>query len=189
MSDYQLLINGQMVDGATTMAVVNPATEETLADCPRADEGQLNEAVAAAKAAFESWSKTTIDERKAVISQIADVIEANGAELAQLLTQEQGKPLADATGEVYGTAAFFRYFTALDLPIEVLEDSENRKVEAHRKPLGVIGAIVPWNFPMILMAFKVPPALIAGNTVVLKPEIGDIMARPMPKWRVLKLHV
>ena len=170
MSDYQLLINGQMVDGATTMAVVNPATEETLADCPRADEGQLNEAVAAAKTAFESWSKTTIDERKAVISQIADVIEANGAELAQLLTQEQGKPLADATGEVYGTAAFFRYFTALDLPIEVLEDSENRKVEAHRKPLGVIGAIVPWNFPMILMAFKVPPALIAGNTVVLKPS-------------------
>ena len=124
MSDYQLLINGQMVDGATTMAVVNPATEETLADCPRADEGQLNQAVAAAKAAFASWSKTTIDERKAVISQIADVIEANGTELAQLLTQEQGKPLADATGEVYGTAAFFRYFTALDLPIEVLEDSE-----------------------------------------------------------------
>jgi acyl-CoA reductase-like NAD-dependent aldehyde dehydrogenase len=170
LSDYQLLINGQMVDGATTMDVVNPANEEILAVCPRADEGQLNEAVAAAKAAFESWSKTTIDERKAVISQIADVIEANGAELAQLLTQEQGKPLADATGEVYGTAAFFRYFTGLDLPIEVLEDSENRKVEAHRKPLGVIGAIVPWNFPMILMAFKVPPALIAGNTVVLKPS-------------------
>ena len=67
MSDYQLLINGQMVDGATTMAVVNPATEETLADCPRADEGQLNEAVAAAKAAFESWSKTTIDERLSLI--------------------------------------------------------------------------------------------------------------------------
>ena len=170
MSVYKLLINGQMVDGATTMDVVNPANEETLAVCPRADEGQLNEAVAAAKAAFVSWSQTNIDERKAVISQIADVIEANGAELAQLLTQEQGKPLADATGEVYGTAAFFRYFTSLDLPIEVLEDSKTRKVEAHRKPLGVIGAIVPWNFPMILMAFKVPPALIAGNTVVLKPS-------------------
>ena len=67
MSDYQLLINGQMVDGAMTMAVVNPATEETLADCPRANEGQLNEAVAAAKAAFVSWSKTSMDERKAVV--------------------------------------------------------------------------------------------------------------------------
>ena len=66
-------------------------------------------------------------------------------------------------------AAFFRYFTSLDLPMKVIEDSDGRKVEAHRRPLGVIGAIMPWNFPLILMAFKVPAALLAGNTVVLKP--------------------
>lgn len=169
MSAYKLLINGEMVDGDLTMDVVNPATEEKLADCPRASETQLNAAVAAAKAAFPAWSKTTIDERKAVVLKIADVVEANAAELAQLLTKEQGKPLEDATTEVYGMAAFCRYFTSLDLPVEVLEDSEGRRVEVHRNPLGVVGAIVPWNFPLILMAFKLPPALIAGNTLVIKP--------------------
>jgi len=169
MSAYKLLINGEMVDGDLTMDVVNPATEEKLADCPRASESQLNAAVAAAKAAFPAWSKTGIDERKAVVLKIADVVEANAAELAQLLTKEQGKPLEDATTEVYGMAAFCRYFTSLDLPVEVLEDSEGRRVEVHRNPLGVVGAIVPWNFPLILMAFKLPPALIAGNTLVIKP--------------------
>ncbi len=169
MSEYKLLINGKMVDGAKSSPVLNPATEEPVALCPRASEAQLNEAVAAAKAAFPGWAATPIAERKKALNAIADAIEANGAELARLLTQEQGKPIGDATGEVYGTAAFFRYFTMLDLPVKVIEDSDGKKVEAHRRPLGVIGAIVPWNFPMILMAFKLPPALLTGNTVVLKP--------------------
>ena len=169
MSDYKLLIGGKLVAGDQTMDVINPATEEVLAKAPRASLAQLNQAVAAAKAAFPAWAKTPIAERKKALNAIADVIEANGQELARLLTQEQGKPLADATGEVYGTAVFFRYFTALDLPVKVIDDSEGRKVELHRKPLGVIGAIVPWNFPMILMSFKLPPALLAGNTIVLKP--------------------
>ncbi|PKP78951.1 MAG: aldehyde dehydrogenase [Alphaproteobacteria bacterium HGW-Alphaproteobacteria-3] len=169
MSEYKLLINGNLVAGARVSDVLNPATEEPVASCPRASEDQLNEAVAAAKAAFPAWSATPIAERKKALNAIADVIEANAQDLARLLTQEQGKPIGDATGEIYGTAAFFRYFTMLDLPVKVIEDSEGKKVEAHRRPLGVIGAIVPWNFPMILMAFKLPPALLAGNTVVLKP--------------------
>ena len=141
MSEYKLLINGKLVDGAKSSPVLNPATEETVAACPRASETQLNEAVSAAKAAFPSWSATPIAERKKVLSAIADAIEANASELARLLTQEQGKPIGDATGEVYGTAAFFRYFTMLDLPVKIIEDSEGKKVEAHRRPLGVIGAI------------------------------------------------
>lgn len=169
MGSYKLLINGEMVDGDLSMDVLNPANEEKIADCPRASEGQLNAAVAAAKAAFPAWSKTSVDERKALVLNIADVIEANATELIQLLTKEQGKPLEDATVEVYGMAAFCRYFTSLDLPVEVLEDSDARRVEVHRNPLGVIGAIVPWNFPLLLMAFKLPPALIAGNTMVIKP--------------------
>jgi acyl-CoA reductase-like NAD-dependent aldehyde dehydrogenase len=169
MSEYRLLINGELVAGDQFMDVVNPATEAVIARCPRASESQLDAAVAAAKAAFPGWSATPIDERKRVVNAIADVIEANVAELAQLLTQEQGKPLADATGEVYGMAAFCRYFTSLDLPVRVLEDSETKRIEAHRKPLGVVAAIVPWNFPLILMAFKLPPALIAGNTLIVKP--------------------
>ena len=169
MSTYQLLINGKLVDGDATLDVLNPATEEVFATCSRGSEEQLNQAVAAAKGAFDAWSEKSIDERKQVVLAMADVLEANAEELAQILVQEQGKPLADATGEVYGTAAFFRYFTTLNLDAEVMEDSDNRKVEAHRKPLGVVGAILPWNFPLLLLGFKLPSALIAGNTVVVKP--------------------
>ncbi len=167
--NYKLLIGGKLVDGDSTMDVVNPATEEVLTKCPRASEDQLNQAVAAAKAAFPAWSTTDIGERRKVLVAIADAIEANADDFARLLTQEQGKPLQDATGEIHGAVAFTRYFASLDLPVKVLDDSEGRRVEAHRKPLGVIGAIVPWNFPMILMAFKLPPALLAGNTIVIKP--------------------
>lgn len=189
MTSFKFLINGQLVDGEKTSDVINPATEEPVAPCPRGSEADLNAAVAAAKAAFPAWSATSLDERRQVIAKIADTIEANAEPLARLLTQEQGKPLGDATMEVYGTAAFFRYFTSLDLPVKVLDESDTRRVEAHRKPLGVVGAIVPWNFPLILMAFKVPPALLAGNTIVLKPapttpltslKLGELIADLVP---------
>jgi acyl-CoA reductase-like NAD-dependent aldehyde dehydrogenase len=169
MSEYKLLIDGALVDGAAEMDVINPASEEVLAKCPRASKAQLDAAVAAAQKAFPAWSATPIAERKAKLAEIADIIQANAADLARLLTQEQGKPIGDATGEAFGASAFFRYFTMLDLPVKVLDDSESRKVEVRRRPLGVVGAIVPWNFPLILMAFKVPAALLAGNTMVLKP--------------------
>jgi acyl-CoA reductase-like NAD-dependent aldehyde dehydrogenase len=169
MASFKLLIDGRLVDGDTTMPVINPATEETIADCPRASLDQLNQAVAAANAAFPAWAATPINERRKLIAQLADVIEQNTDELARLLTREQGKPIADATGEVQGMAGFFRYFATLDLPVRVIEDSAGRKVEAHRRPLGVIGAIVPWNYPLLILAFKLPPALLAGNTLVVKP--------------------
>lgn len=169
MSEYRLLINGAMVDGDATMAVLNPATEEPVATCARASKGQLDQAVAAAKAAFPAWSATPIEARRKVLIAMADAIQANIPELARLLTQEQGKPLQDATGEVFGASAFFRYFASLDLPARVVTDDATSRIEVRRKPLGVVGAIVPWNFPLILMAFKVPAALLAGNTVVLKP--------------------
>jgi acyl-CoA reductase-like NAD-dependent aldehyde dehydrogenase len=169
MSDFHMLINGRLTPGDLQMPVVNPATEEILATCPRASKRQLDEAVAAAKAAFPSWAETPIETRRAAIMKIADVIEANATELARLLTSEQGKPLPDATGEVMGTAAFFRYLGGLELPMKVIEDTPTRRVEAHRRPLGVIGAIVPWNYPLLLISLKAPAALIAGNTIVLKP--------------------
>ena len=169
MENFNLLIDGRLVAGDTTMPVINPATEETIADCPRASLDQLNQAVAAAKAAFPAWAATPIGERRKLIGQIAGVIEQNTDELARILTQEQGKPIADATGEVQGMAGFFRYFATLDLPVRVIEDSAGRRAEAHRRPLGVIGAIVPWNYPLLILAFKLPPALLAGNTLVVKP--------------------
>src|ERR1700681_2466933 len=116
MSDFSLLIDGKMVPGDLTMPVLNPATEEVLAQCPRASKGQLDAAVAAAKAAFPGWAATPIAERRALVTKMAEAIEANIGELARLLTSEKGKPLADATGEVMGMAAFFRYLSSLDLP-------------------------------------------------------------------------
>ena len=169
MTAYKLLIDGRLEDGDAVMDVINPATEESVAVCPRASVRQLDQAVAAAKAAFPAWAKTPVAERKAALNKIADIIEANASELGRLLTQEQGKPLSSATGEIHGAAAFFRYFATLDLPEKLIDAGKNRRVETRRTPLGVIGAIVPWNFPILIFAFKVPPALLAGNTVVLKP--------------------
>ena len=110
-----------------------------------------------------------MDGRRAALVKAADTIEANASEIARILTQEQGKPLAAALEETYGAAAFFRFFASMDLPAEVLADDDTRRVEVRYRPLGVVGAIVPWNYPLILAAFKIPPALLAGNTIVVKP--------------------
>src|ERR1700751_4473334 len=133
MNDYNLLIEGKLVPGALTMPVLNPATEEVLAQCPRASKSQLDAAVAAAKAAYPAWAATPIEERRKVVIKMADVIEANSGELARILTSEQGKPLADATGEVLGMAAFFPYLASLELPMRVIEESGDRRVGAHRR--------------------------------------------------------
>lgn len=169
MDDFKLLINGALVEGDATVEVINPATEEVLAQAPAASAAQMDSAVGAAKAAFPAWAAQPIEARRKALLSIADVVEANTDALARLLTLEQGKPLSQAVAEIGGTVAYFRYFATLDLPVEILEEDDTHRVEAHRLPIGVIGAIVPWNFPLALMAFKVPPALLAGNTVVLKP--------------------
>jgi acyl-CoA reductase-like NAD-dependent aldehyde dehydrogenase len=170
MSKFRLLIDGEMVEGDLAMDVLNPATEAVVARCPRASKAQLDRAVAAAKAAFAGWSALSVQDRRSRISAMAEIITANADELAGLLTSEQGKPLPDAKREIMGMAAFFRALSAFDLPVKVLEESENRRVEAHRLPLGVVGAIIPWNFPLLTIGFKVPPALLAGNTVIVKPS-------------------
>ncbi len=189
MSDYKLLIGGQLVAGDATMDVINPATEEVLAVCPRGSERQLNEAVAAAKAAFKSWRKVPMDERRALVNKLADAIDARTEEFARLLTQEQGKPLAESTAEITYTAAFLRYLASLNLENKLIEDNDNRRVEMRRKPLGVVGCIIPWNFPVLIVAFKAPVALLAGNTIIIKPapttplttlRLGELCAEIFP---------
>jgi acyl-CoA reductase-like NAD-dependent aldehyde dehydrogenase len=183
MGPFKLLIDGKLEDGDAVMNVINPANEEVLAECPRASKAQLDKAVAAAKRAFPAWAAKPMDERRAALNAMADAIQGDLQNLARILTQEQGKPLQDAMGEVFGAAAFFRYFATLDLPEKVIEDSPSRKVVSRRRPLGVVGAIVPWNFPLILMAFKVPAALLAGNTVILKPAATT----PLSTLRIAEL--
>ncbi len=190
MQEFRLLIDGQLEAGDSVMEVINPATEVPVASCARASKAQLNRAVAAAKKAYPTWKTTSVGERQKALLAIANVIQHNATDLARLLTQEQGKPLNDATGEVLGAAAFFQYFASLELPTTTVQDDEKGRIELRRRPLGVVAAIIPWNFPVILMAFKVPAALLAGNTVVLKPaattplttlRIGELIKDLLPK--------
>jgi len=167
--DLGLLIGGELSPGDLRMDVVNPATGKVGATCPRGSAAQFEAAIAAAKTAFPAWSASPIGQRRALLHEIADVIEANSTELANLLMLEQGKPLADALFEIGGTAAFFRHNADAAFEPRTLEDSGRRRAQLHRRPLGVVAVIVPWNFPMLIMAFKVPPALLTGNTVVIKP--------------------
>ena len=169
MSDYPLLINGRLEEGAHRLNVLNPATEEVGATCARASEAQLDAAVDAAAVAFPPWAATSLADRRAALEAVADIAQANAEEIGKILTLEQGKPLREAIAEVHGFAFFTRHFAQAELAVDVLEETDTRRVEAHRIPLGVVGAIIPWNFPLILLGFKFGPALITGNTLVVKP--------------------
>ena len=189
MTPYRLLIDGALVEGAATAEVVNPATGRPFATAPRADAMQLEQAVAAAKRAFSGWSRTGWVERQALLVAIADALEERIDEFARLLTQEQGKPLAESRGEMEGSIAAFRHFATLDLPLRVLRDTPTDRIVEYRHPLGVVAAIVPWNYPLLMLALKMAPALLAGNVLIAKPapttplatlRLGEIMAGMVP---------
>lgn len=167
--DLKLLIGGELVDGNSSMDVIDPAAGKPFMTVPRGSVRQAEQVVAAAKAAQPAWAALPLDARKACLTAFADAIHAHAEDLTRMLVREQGKPLAEAAGEIAFTEAFIRHFTTLDLPVEVLQDDDERRVEVHRKPLGVVCAIMPWNFPVLLAAFKFPAALLIGNTFILKP--------------------
>lgn len=169
MLPFRLLIDGQLESGDAELDVVNPATEEVIARCPRASMAQLEAAVAAAKRAFPAWRDLTLLARRACLDEMAERLDANAEELARLLTLEIGKPLADARIEVAATAAFIRYFAALETTPRMIDAGGGRTAELQRRPLGVVAAIIPWNLPLMIVGFKLPPALLTGNCVVLKP--------------------
>ena len=191
MSDapYTMTINGKAVEAKKTFAVVNPATEETFAQAPDCDKNELDDAVAAAKAAFPAWRDTDIAERRNLVLAFAGKIAEKGEELGRLLTKEQGKPVQDGIADVMGGAFWLSETTKLEIPEHVSEDSEERKAVTRHEPIGVVAGLVPWNFPVLLAMFKVAPALIAGNTMVLKPapttplttlRIGEIAREVFP---------
>jgi acyl-CoA reductase-like NAD-dependent aldehyde dehydrogenase len=189
MREFRLLINGRLVPGVARLDVINPATEEVLAQAPRADRAQLDEAIAAAKAAFPAWSAKPVRERGALLAELADALEARRDEFARLLTLEQGKPLSEADWEMGFAVDVMRHYATLDLPDQVLKEDATRKIVRQQRPLGVVAAIVPWNFPMILLVIKVAPALLAGDTLVAKPapttplttlRFGEICGEVLP---------
>lgn len=167
---YVMTINGEAVDGAGTIDVVNPATGAAFAKAPDCSKEQLDDAVASARAAYPGWRDTPIEERANLLVKMSEAMAAHVEELARLFTAEQGRPLDAATMEVGGAAQWMQAIAAMRPPVNVAEDSDEQYVETRYVPLGVVCAISPWNFPVTLAMVKIAPALLAGNTMVLKPS-------------------
>ena len=175
MQTTSMIINGQPVTTEATLGIINPATGEVFAQVPAGTVAHVDAAVAAAQAAFPDWRDTPDAERQRLMHALGDALQAHMPELMQLVTQESGKPLNGLNGvgagmEVGGAIAWTHVTADLSLPVEVVQDNEVARVEVHRVPLGVVGSITPWNWPLLIAIWHVIPALRAGNTVVIKPS-------------------
>lgn len=169
-TNFAMTINGQMVTTDNTQPVYNPATRSVFAQVPDASRTQLDEAVSAARQAFGLWRQTPVEERQAALERFADLLEENAEGFMALLTREQGKPRAGAEWEVFGSVAWLRAIATQRLPEELVEETDERRVVTRFTPVGVVGAIVPWNFPILLTIWKIAPALMAGCTIIVKPS-------------------
>ena len=174
MQTYQLFIGGEWVDAASrqTFSTVNPAdTRETVAVYPSAGPAEVRKAFDAA-AAFPAWSAQTSVARGRILSQTSQILATRKTALAQLLTREEGKTLAEATGEVQRAIDIFRFYGGLSYTLggqTLPHDLPGNFLFTRRDPLGVVALITPWNFPVAIPVWKTAPALLCGNTVVLKP--------------------
>ncbi len=162
---YGLFIDGEFVDGrGSSFKTINPATEETLAEVAEASEADVDLAVRAARRAFRGWSRLSGKERAKYLFRIARIIQERGRELAVLESIDNGKPIRESRDvDVPIVAAHFFYYAGWADKLEYAGLGPNPQ------PLGVAGQVIPWNFPLLMLAWKVAPALACGNTVVLKP--------------------
>ena len=187
---FYMTINGDTIKGEQQMGVVNPAYDRIFAQAPNCTKQELDLAISAAKTSFSQWSQKPISERRVLIKTFASKIIEQVEPLAILLTMEQGKILSEAREEILGGAAWLEKTANIELPQLVSEDSETRHATTIYEPIGVVAGIVPWNYPVMLAMFKVGPALLAGNTMILKPspttplttlKIGEIANEVFPK--------
>ena len=169
-TNYVMTINGEAVVTKNTQPVYNPATRAVFAEVPDASKELLDDTVRAARQALAPWRNTPVSQRQSAMEGFADLLEAHSEELMTLLTREQGKPRAGAEFEVLGSVAWIRAIATQSLPDELVEETDERRVITRFTPVGVVGAIVPWNFPILLSIWKIAPALMAGCTLVLKPS-------------------
>lgn len=178
MPPFTNLVAGQPVASATHFDSFSPSTGQAIAQIPHSSAEQVNAAVAAARAAQPAWAALQDAERAAALNRVADVLHANAEHLATWIAREQGKPLGGvgptavpgARFEAWACEAWTRATAALSLPVDVVFEDDTRRDELHRRPLGVVAAIAPWNWPVMIAIWQVIPALRAGNTVVLKPS-------------------
>jgi acyl-CoA reductase-like NAD-dependent aldehyde dehydrogenase len=170
--EYHMTIGGEQIRTAEYRSIRNPSTGESVGLCPVGTSAHLEQAVTAAERAFATWRHSSDAERAAACQKIANVVTDNARELAVLLTQEQGKPLKGLGSEfeLGGCAAWAGYTASLSLPVKVIEDSPQKRIELHREPIGVVGSITPWNWPLMIAIWHIVPAIRTGNTVVIKPS-------------------
>jgi acyl-CoA reductase-like NAD-dependent aldehyde dehydrogenase len=169
MAELSMTIDGTAVPTADTFEVINPATGEAHAEAPECSKEQLDAAFESAQKAYRDW-RTDEKLRRELLLKAADAMFAAAGELAPILMAEQGKPLSEAATEGFAAGIWFQYYANLEMPREVIQDDDNAFAEVIRRPLGVVAAITPWNFPLVLASWKIAPALLAGNTMVLKPS-------------------
>lgn len=179
LSDSKLLRNQNYINGAwvdaddnSTIAVKNPATGDVIGEIPNMGGSETKRAIGGADHAFQQWRKVPAKERSAVLKEWFRLIMANQEDLAQLMTAEQGKPLAESRGEVAYGASFVEWFAEEGRRVygdTIASNNPNQRIITLKQPVGVVAAITPWNFPIAMITRKVAPALAAGCTIVLKP--------------------
>jgi acyl-CoA reductase-like NAD-dependent aldehyde dehydrogenase len=188
MKEFFLVIDGERKAAEKSFDVINPATGAVFAEAPECSREQLDLAVDAANKAFKKW-KVDEDVRRAALAECADVLRSAADELAEIFTQEQGKTLQQSKGEINWAAWWIDEILSLEIPIDLVFEDAAERHEMHRRPLGVIGAISPWNFPIVLSIAKIAPALLVGNTMVLKPSpytplttlrMGEMFSKVLP---------
>ncbi|KAM5472307.1 hypothetical protein MauCBS54593_002898 [Microsporum audouinii] len=163
-------IDGKLTTTSTTRHGINPANKQPLAEVPVSTQADVDNAVAAAQAAFKKWSRTSFEERRTALHAFAEGLDSYKEEFADLLTTEQGKPLFQANIEINMAVNFVKVLSTLELPEEVLEDTEERKILGRYTPLGVVGGIIPWNSPILLACGKMACAVYTGNSIIIKPS-------------------
>src|SRR6185312_7466655 len=174
VSSYKNVVGGEWVDSASseTMEVLNPATGEMIAEVPRGTKEDADRAVEAAKQALPEWLETTPAERAEVLLKLADLVDEHAEELAGLESRNVGKPLGYARDEMPVCSDNLRFFAGAARLLEGKSAGEYMRGYTsflRREPLGVVGGIVPWNYPLMMAVWKLAPALAAGNVQVLKP--------------------
>src|SRR5688572_11413033 len=188
MTDVTMTIDGEAVSTEATFDVINPATGRAEFTAPECGAAQLDAAMESSAKAYRDW-RADEEARRDALRRAADALMAAAGEIGPILMAEQGKPLGEATVEAYGAAMWLQYYAALEIPRQVLQDDAAAFVEVVQRPLGVVAAITPWNFPLVLAAWKIAPALLAGNTMVLKPspftprstlKVGEILRGVFP---------
>jgi acyl-CoA reductase-like NAD-dependent aldehyde dehydrogenase len=185
---YGMILNGEMRLAVDSFEVLNPATEEVAGRASSCSRAVLDEAMTTSALAFPAWSADEDARREALRSGAALLAQA-AEKIGPILTMEQGKPIAQAIEEVYAASAWLVYYADLERPRQIVRDDATGRIEVARRPMGVVAAITPWNFPVGLASWKIAPALRAGNTMVLKPSpftplstvlMGEVLAQAFP---------